>query len=181
MYIGSIAVHLYSFLTLTLDGVSGQCDATAALPPGHNPITHLAEGWVDPRTVMDSLENWKLLPPIGIWIPDHLSIAQSPYILTIPAPAASLYRFFIWLPGHRISRNIYTSDTHKQYFPVYHCANSSLPTTASGPSSPQLPCLIKWISRTISVTAGSFQWPVQADLWAKSYHKVFFILQCDAA
>ena len=51
-----------------------------------------------------------------------------------------------------MSRNIYISDTYKQYFPVYQCANSSLPTTASGPGSPQLPCLIKWISRTISVT-----------------------------
>ena len=51
--------------------VSGQCDATAALPPGHNPINHLIGGWVGPRTVMDSLENWKSLPPIEIWIPDH--------------------------------------------------------------------------------------------------------------
>jgi hypothetical protein len=102
---------------------------------------------------MDILEKWKSLPPFGIWIPDHQSIVQSPYRLNYPSSCCFIVQiFFRNITGHRISRNIYTSDTHTQYFPVYLCANSSLATTASGPSSPQLPCLIKWISRTIFVT-----------------------------
>jgi len=32
-------------------GVGGQCHATAALPPGKTPGTHLTGGWVDLRTV----------------------------------------------------------------------------------------------------------------------------------
>jgi len=36
--------------------VSGQCDASAALPPRNNPSTHLIGGWVGPRAVMDILE-----------------------------------------------------------------------------------------------------------------------------
>jgi hypothetical protein len=102
---------------------------------------------------MDILEKWISFLPIGIWIPDHQSIAQSPYWLNYPSSCCFTAQiFFASITSHRISRNIYTSDRYKQYFPVHQCANSSLATTASGPSSPQLPCLIKWISRTISVT-----------------------------
>jgi len=36
--------------------VSGQWDATAALPQGNNPITHLRGVWVGFRTIMDILE-----------------------------------------------------------------------------------------------------------------------------
>ena len=95
----------------------------------------------------------KITSPIGIWIPDRQSIAQSPYRLSYPSSCCFTVQIFSTsLIGHRISRNIYTSDIYKQYFPVCQRANSSLTTTASGPSSPQLPCLIKWISRTNSVT-----------------------------
>jgi len=40
-------------LTSAIDGVSGQRQAQADLPPGKAPGTHRGVGWVSPRTGLD--------------------------------------------------------------------------------------------------------------------------------
>ena len=45
------------------DGVGGQRDAPAALPPGNRPDTHCIGGWVGPGTVLNGCG--KTRPPPG--------------------------------------------------------------------------------------------------------------------
>jgi hypothetical protein len=89
--------------------VSGQCDATAALPPVNNPSTHLIGEWVGPRTVTDILEKSISLLPIGIWIPDRQSIAQSPYRLNYPSSCCFIVQIFS------------TSLTFTGYLEIFTC------------------------------------------------------------
>ena len=53
-------------LTLTLDGVGGQCDALDALPLGKRPSTYCTGGWVGPRArparCGKSRSLWDLIP-----------------------------------------------------------------------------------------------------------------------
>jgi hypothetical protein len=43
-------------LTLTVDGVGGQRNTPAALPPGKRPGSHYKGGWVGPRAGLDGCE-----------------------------------------------------------------------------------------------------------------------------
>jgi hypothetical protein len=47
--------------------VSGKRHATAAVPKGKDPDTHLTEGWVGPREGLDVLERVKSLLHSGFW------------------------------------------------------------------------------------------------------------------
>jgi hypothetical protein len=52
---GERSYSSYSFLTSTLDGVSGQLHAPAALCPGEKTLlTHCTGGWVVPRAGLDT-------------------------------------------------------------------------------------------------------------------------------
>jgi hypothetical protein len=64
----------YSFLTTTLDGVSGQRHAPAALCPGEmTPDTHYTGGWVGLRAGLDTEIRRKSFAPAG----DRTPIAQA--------------------------------------------------------------------------------------------------------
>jgi hypothetical protein len=45
--------------------VSGQLYASAALPPGKDPLTYCIGGWVDLKADLDTVEKMKSLPPAG--------------------------------------------------------------------------------------------------------------------
>jgi hypothetical protein len=61
----------YSFLTLALDGVSGQRHAMAALCPGERiPGIHCTGGWVGPRAGLDTEARGKILCPCWVSNPD---------------------------------------------------------------------------------------------------------------
>jgi hypothetical protein len=58
----------YSFMTSTLDGVSGQRHARPRFTPGERtPGTHCTGGWVGPRAGLDTDATGKLLCPCRGW------------------------------------------------------------------------------------------------------------------
>jgi hypothetical protein len=53
----------YSFMTLALDGVSGQCHALSALYP-QGKERHWTGGWMRPRAGLDTKAREKILSPL---------------------------------------------------------------------------------------------------------------------
>jgi hypothetical protein len=70
-------------LTLTLDGVCGQRNASAALPPGERPGTHCVGEWVCPRAGLDGCGKSR---PTGNRSPDLSARSESLYWLHCPGP-----------------------------------------------------------------------------------------------
>jgi hypothetical protein len=59
---GERIYNSYSFLNSALDGVSGQCQAPAALYPlERTPVSHWTGGWVGPRAGLDTEAGGKIL------------------------------------------------------------------------------------------------------------------------
>jgi hypothetical protein len=55
---GGVETELHTFLTSALDGMGGQLNSPAALPPEKEPSSPrnpLDRGWVDPRTCLDAM------------------------------------------------------------------------------------------------------------------------------
>jgi hypothetical protein len=71
---------LYSFLTLTLDGVSGQCHAPAALyPRGKDTGTHWIGGWVGLRAGLNAEARGKFFTSGGGSNPSLPACSQTLY------------------------------------------------------------------------------------------------------
>jgi hypothetical protein len=81
-------------LTLSLDGVSGQRHAPAALP-WELSGTHCIGGWGGGGSMGRSGQMWKISPPTGIRSPDRRARSGLLYRLSYPGP--HLYILYITL------------------------------------------------------------------------------------
>jgi hypothetical protein len=63
-----------SFLTLALDGVSGQCHTPAAFYLGNDPWYPLDTGWVGPTAGLDTGAKEKTLSPLPVIKPQLSSL-----------------------------------------------------------------------------------------------------------
>jgi hypothetical protein len=79
-----VEVYLYSFMTSALDGVGGQCHASAAFTAGKDPVPIVQEaGWAQ-GPVWIGAEN---LAGTGIRSPDLPARGESLYRLRYPDPS----------------------------------------------------------------------------------------------